>query len=222
MKSSEPTSEFILPNNLEHFFKPEARKSGADLVEKGQVKIRYQSDTQFQSYIKSFKIALSLPNIASPTLMATCSCSLFTKGTLCKHIWATIVLAEEKNPELLEARVSIERSASATRSETFQKLAATKQKQYRKEQYQKQKLWAKEKQKSLKSKTKKMPQQAVKDALLFFSQNGFDLENRMDEELLKSAKKKLARVFHPDAGGSHDESVALNKSFDVLMRYLGS
>ena len=40
------------------------------------------------------------------------------------------------------------------------------------------------------------------------------------EEILKTAKKQLSRVFHPDKGGSHEEMVTLNANFDVLMEFL--
>ena len=43
-----------------------------------------------------------------------------------------------------------------------------------------------------------------------------------DEEALKNAKKKLSRVFHPDIGGSHQESVDLNVNYDILIRFMTS
>src|SRR5690606_1833081 len=78
-----------------------------------------------------------------------------------------------------------------------------KQNQYRKQQYQKQKQILKEK-KHGKDKTKNLSTlpDHIDQALHYFSENGFELKDSLSKESLATAKKQLARVFHPDRGGS--------------------
>ncbi|RZJ25563.1 MAG: hypothetical protein EOO48_13565 [Flavobacterium sp.] len=91
--------------------------------------------------------------------------------------------------------------------------------------YEKQKVRAKEQRREIKMKKKGLTAvqqypEDVTEALAFFNVNGFPMENDIDEEVLKNAKKELAWVFHPDKGGTHQESVTLNTHYDVLIRYL--
>ena len=62
--------------------------------------------------------------------------------------------------------------------------------------------------------------QDVEMALAYYSQNGFDFKETLDEESLSLARKKLSRIFHPDVGGSHQESLELNNNFDILLKYI--
>ena len=98
-----------------------------------------------------------------------------------------------------------------------------KQAEYKKLQYQKQKLRAQEFKKNKTSHVAAVtsqPPRLVQEALYFFSNNGFKFELPLDAQAIGAAKKKLSRVFHPDAGGTHDEIQTLNANFDVLTNYL--
>ena len=59
----------------------------------------------------------------------------------------------------------------------------------------------------------------IESALIYFSENGFPLTQPITEETLNNARKKLARIFHPDMGGKHDEAVDLNKNYDILTKF---
>lgn len=118
-------------------------------------------------------------------------------------------------------------STSSVKSEAYEaKLAEYKEQQakYRKEQYQKQKLRLKELKKKLKEKEQtqgkvELPSD-IEAALQYFSTNGIELRSKLNKEDIGAAKKKLARVFHPDLGGSHNEILELNKFSDVLISYV--
>ncbi len=209
---------------LEHFFKPEVRNSGSEFVNKNAVVISVGSDTLIEGYIKastSIKVSLKAKAIEDENFNADCSCPSSKKGQLCKHIWALLVWTETKYPDFLSSKNNIEKKSS----EDSPKQSAFKAKQddYKKQQYQKQKLRNKAI-KDEKKKNKFQPERPtypedVEQALQFFAVNGFPLEIPFEEEDLKTAKKKLSRVFHPDIGGSHQESVDLNVNYDILIRF---
>jgi molecular chaperone GrpE (heat shock protein) len=97
-----------------------------------------------------------------------------------------------------------------------------KQNDYRKQQYQKQKerLKArKQAEKPSKFATPSLPDE-VEKACEFFSENGFPMDNPPKLESVQLAKKKLARIFHPDIGGSHDEILELNKNCKILLDFI--
>ena len=207
-----------------HFFKPEVRKSGSEYFNEGVVVLSIASDTAIQGYVKgttSSKVTLKAESIANPTFYADCSCPASRKGILCKHIWAVLLQSEKKHPDFLDSKKNIEKAEKAPQVESPYK---AKQAEYRKQQYEKQKVRAKE-QRQAKKKSKRGPAETislptdVEFAFEFFSANGFPMENPIDEEALKEAKKKLSRVFHPDKGGTHEEAVILNQHFEVLMNF---
>lgn len=209
-----------------HFFKPEVRKSGRAFFDEGAVVLSVTSDTGIQGYVKgtsSSKVTLKADSIADPTFYADCSCPASTKGNLCKHIWAVLLQTEKKYPDFLDSKKNIEKAERAPQPESPYK---AKQAEYRKQQYEKQKVRAKE-QRLAKKKSKQAPEEtpsfppAIEEALEFFHQNGFPLQDPVDAELLKEAKKKLSRVFHPDKGGTHEEAVTLNRYYDVLTTFFG-
>jgi uncharacterized Zn finger protein len=209
-----------------HFFKPEVRKAGTDFFNDGVVVLSVTSDTGIQGYVKgtaSSKVVLKAESIGSPTFYADCSCPPSTKGMLCKHIWAVLLQTEKKYPDFLDSKRNIEKLEKAPQPESPYK---AKQDAYRKQQYEKQKARAKE-QRLAKKNSKRAPAEpvslpaAVESAFEFFSQNGFPMENPVDEEVLKDAKKKLSRIFHPDKGGTHEEAVVLNEHYDVLAHFSG-
>jgi hypothetical protein len=41
-----------------------------------------------------------------------------------------------------------------------------------------------------------------------------------DKDILAEAKRKLSRIFHPDKGGTHEESVELNQNCEILLRFI--
>ncbi len=205
------------------------------------------SDTEVQAYIRGttpFKITLKSPSVGSNLISADCTCPAAKKGNLCKHIWATLLKTESDYPDFLDGKKEIEKAVSHvnknsspnTKSSysTVDKikqpsssvtLMAARQAEYRKIQYQKQKLRAQEFKKNKKTnKTEAVaePPRLVRQALYFFADNGFNLELPLDAQSVAAAKKKLSRVFHPDAGGTHDEILRLNANSEILIAYIKS
>lgn len=222
----------------EHFFKPEVRSSGRALVAK--VSAAHPSDTEVTAYVRastSFKITLKSASIESPVIEADCNCPLSKKGQFCKHIWATLLVVEDQFPDFLDEKTEIQKgpaspAAAAVTTSTLKarplseaqkaSQAAFKEKQtlYRKIQYQKQKKRAQEFKvaKKLAAEAPKWPDN-VEIALEYFNQNGFDLRESMTKTSVALAMKKLARVFHPDLGGTHAEFLELNRHTDTLMKF---
>ncbi len=219
---------------LEHFFKPEARNSGKTLLAKNKVSASQLSDTEIQCYVRastSFKAILKLDSVSSKTIQANCTCPQSKKGQFCKHLWAALLVVEKDFPDFLEDKTDIEKildqpksKISLSQSQIDSKKAfAEKQKAYQKEQYQKQK----ERLKAFKKSQKTQPEieqlpAAVENALAFFLENGFPLRESFDRASINLAKKKLARIFHPDVGGSHQEIVELNQNTEVLINFAKS
>lgn len=209
---------------FEQYFKPEARKKGLEFIKNKSVILSNKSDTHIQGYIKgagSSRVTLTSSSIESSFFNADCTCTSSKKGQLCKHIWAVILATENIYPDFLTSKDSIEKV-----TKTNPKLDAIKEKQsdYRKLQYQKQKLrmkkfkLEKEAQK-INENSPRLPTD-VENAYNYFEQNGFTLERPLNSESLNSARKKLARLFHPDLGGTHDETVHLNHFYEILIKFL--
>lgn len=212
-------------SRLESFFKPEIRKSGEDLAADESVVLSSVSDTAVRAMgrgINPVRVNLASASISDPAFTAECTCTSAQKGALCKHIWATIVLAVRKHADFLDAKTTVRVGAAAGPSPQAEKRASMKEKQsaYRKEQYQKQKARVKEMKGCKTARPSKFAPAAmdpeVQEALTYFEQNGFTFEVPVDEDALSDARKQLARIFHPDKGGTHEESVELNRYYDVL------
>lgn len=245
----DPTSHevFISLQLLEHFFKPETRHSGRNFFAKGQVTSTRPSDIQVQAYIRgtiTYKISFLAESIDSEMIFAECNCSTAGKGQLCKHIWAGLLKTEQNHSDFLEGKTTIEKqSSSHVTSQTTASAAKTKfvpkppseaqlaskvafkekQNDYRKLQYQKQKLRLQQKKLAQKNKPEDAEEELpfeISRALTFFSTNGFPLTKPFDSAVLNLAKKKLSRIFHPDAGGTHEEILELNKNFELLINYI--
>ncbi|MFN7728198.1 MAG: SWIM zinc finger domain-containing protein [Bdellovibrio sp.] len=219
----------------EHFFKPEVRSSGRAFVAKGKVALSRPSDTEIQGYIRTsspFKVVFKSESIDNPLLTASCSCPQSKKGQLCKHMWAALLVIDDKNTDFLEGKVELQNESVGTAAAAPKKpkqseaqiasqaAYSLKQAEYRKQQYQKQK----ERAKSLKRTKKGDAQECehppeVDEALAFFESNGFSFKDSFNPESVAFAMKKLARVFHPDLGGSHEEILELNKFSGVLEKY---
>lgn len=219
----------------EHFFKPEVRSSGLAFVKKGNVSVSQLSDTEIQSYVRastSFKVSLKSKSISSPIVMVSCTCPVSKKGQFCKHIWAALLVVEEKKPDFLDSKTELEKQTEAdvasapklkTQSQNESQAAyKAKQADYRKEQYKLQKQKIKDRKLKLKNKDKE-PENLfppfVEEALKYFHENGFSLRDDMTKESISFAMKKLARVFHPDVGGSHEEILELNRFADILTKF---
>ena len=203
------------------FFKPEARSSGSELFRKGAVILSRMSDTEVQFFIKGsspLKILFTSETIASPIFFASCTCPIFNKGQLCKHIWASLSLLDEKQADFLSEKTEIEKKEVAKKKSDLKE----KQNEYRQQQYQKQKerLKAQKLEKQGRTPVEISVPRPIAEAMKYFLQNGFPMENPPDEDQLKTAKKKLARIFHPDLGGSHNEIVELNENFEILQRFV--
>lgn len=214
-------------NPWQHFFKPEVRSSGRAFVTKGKVSVSQLSDTEIQGYVRastSFKVVFKSPSVASKAVLVDCTCPPFKKGQFCKHIWAALLVIEDKFPDFLESKTEILKKEHDEESDQVQSAYKLKQASYRKEQYQKQYQKQKERLKEIKKSKKNIPENPefsapIEKALKFFLENGFPLRESLNEVAIGTAKKKLARVFHPDIGGSHDEILELNKHSDVLIKF---
>ncbi len=185
----------------------------------------------------------------SQKILANCSCPQARKAQLCKHIWAALLKTEQSYPDFLEQKTEVEIAGTAktpllnTTLGSFnvnrpsfekrppmdaqleaQKAYKEKQNDYRKLQYQKQKLRLKTQKLANKNSASELEKfispKPVQTALDFFSKNGFELSEAIDSAMINLAKKKLSRVFHPDAGGTHEEILELNKNCDVLLNFL--
>lgn len=220
-------------NRWEPYFKPEARNKGEALIGTSKINLSSASDTEIQCYIRtstSFKVVFRTGSISDPLLSAQCTCPQ-SKKQFCKHMWAALLTLEEKNPDFLEAKEELELSAGADLGAKTQAHEAYKQKQsdYRKQQYQIQKERSKERVKAFKNSFKDSKKQEatashfpahIENALDYFSNNGFPMNDSLSVENVSLARKKLAKVFHPDRGGSHDEILELNRNAETLLNYI--
>jgi len=235
-------SNQTLGEKWEHFFKPEVRSSGRLYFLNGKVASSQPSDTEIQAYIKgstAYKVSFKSNSVESEEITVDCTCPASKKGQFCKHIWATLLKVEQSHPDFLDSKQEIQKrsqsSEEPTASPKFQKNTQSearaqaqanfkaKQADYRKQQYQKQKQRLKDqKQAKKKAQTAVLPElpEEVQKALSFFSENGFPMEGALNADVIRFAKKKLSRVFHPDIGGSHQEIVELNVNYEVLMGFV--
>lgn len=221
--------------NWEHFFKPEVRSSGRTLFAQGKVSVNQPSDTEIVAFIRvssPSKVIFKSTSVSSKYVIVDCNCPAGKKGLFCKHIWAALLATEEKNSDFFDTKTELGKKEALPKSTEKQKpteasqsrvasQAAFKEKQdlYRKIQYQKQKLRQKE-YKLKKSQPEVEYSRDVERALTFFSKNGIELKTTLNKDSVGSAKKILARVFHPDTGGSHEEILELNKHAETLEMYI--
>ena len=194
------------------------------------------------------KVSLIAESIESPLFTASCPCTSSSKGQFCKHIWATLLEVEKSFPDFLDSKTEIEKGTSVARTafkpaprpaaaaaspaqsaQQTERHEAMKARQadYRKAQYQKQKLRAKDIKAAKKNEgkpskfappTPDVPED-VAEALKYFEDNGFPLEVPFSKDAVANARKILARVFHPDKGGTHEETLALNQNYDILVEF---
>ena len=215
-------------------FKPEVRSAGRKLYAQEKVAIANASDTGITTYVRvspAFKVNLLAESVASNTFTAECACPVARKGRFCKHLWASLLLTEIKHPDFLATKTHLDLLLSQGAKETaapssspslappsYQETANKRASEYRKAQYQKQKQKIKEKKGSAKTNPPSPPRfsSEIEQALRYFDQNGFPMPEGPSAEILAEAKRKLSRIFHPDKGGTHDESVELNQNCETL------
>ena len=221
--------------NFGNLFKPELKSSGRKLLVQEKISLASHSDTGIQAYVRvapPFRVTLACDDVASTAFTAECSCPVAKKSRFCKHIWATLLCVEEKYPDFLigkteinkvEASPSLGEGTKENSKASFQETAKKRASDYRKDQYQKLKNRAKEKKRerlgleNAVSSSSYTPE--VEATLAYFAENGFPMPGGPSKDILAEAKRKLSRVFHPDKGGSHEESVELNRNCEVLMDF---
>ena len=215
-----------------NFFKPEMKSSGRKLVGQDKVSLSTHSDTGVQAYIRvapPFRVTFAAEDVSSTSFTADCNCPVAKKSRLCKHIWATLLMIEEKYPDFLIGKTELNKlentaEAEPTRQSTYQETAKQRASDYRKEQYQKQKTRVKDQKRQRKGLESAMASSSyspeVEASLAYFSLNGFPMAAGPSRDILSEAKRTLSRVFHPDKGGSHEESVELNRNCEVLLEFL--
>lgn len=213
-------------DHLSPFFKAEVKSGGKKLFQLEKVNLTSKSETNIQAFIKTsppFRVNLIAAAMNSVGFSATCNCPVAKKGRFCKHIWATLLCAEENYPDFLVGKTEISTVEQSSTEPSKADLRKEEQKQkaseYRKEQYQK--IKQKKRMHAPPSSTTEMnyPDE-VAVALEYFKQNGFEMPDGPDPVQVNEAKKKLSRFFHPDRGGTHEESVELNEHCQVLNLYL--
>ncbi len=212
---------------LADFFMPETRKHGEDLFNSDAVSIGSASDTQASAYIKasgSPRVSFVSEDIANSNFQADCTCSAGKKGRFCKHIWATILKLDEGGFDFLANKSIIEKAAA--KPESAASLAAKERQadynQLRKDlNKERNKKFRRDKKQAMSPAVSIYPHE-VETAITYFSENGFELSHPLQVEVLSTARKILARVFHPDKGGSHEELILLNKNHDAIAEYIAS
>ncbi|MBX3021582.1 MAG: SWIM zinc finger family protein [Bdellovibrionales bacterium] len=208
-----------IEQSLADAFRPEERNKGSALAAKDVVGISSESDTHVRAFIKgstACKVTLTAEDVASPSFTAECSCPPSRKGILCKHLWAVLLKLEGKESDFIVGKTSV------NKVDVVPSAASKMRNEFKKQQYEKQKARAKEMRRE-KKKADSIPQvsfpEPVQEALRYFRGNGFPLDPPEMGEL-QNARRLLARVFHPDKGGTHDEIIALTDNFEVLRDYL--
>jgi hypothetical protein len=223
-----------------NLFKPEMKSSARKLLAQEKISLGSHSDSLVEVYVRvspAFRVKLSAEGISSPSFTAGCSCPVAQKSRFCKHIWAALLCVEGEFPDFLESKKEmnkVEISASddhadsrASQKTIYAETAKKRASEYRKDQYQKIKARTKEKKRERMG-TEKSFENAVASAsytpeveatLTYFSENGFPMPGGPSRDILAEAKRKLSRVFHPDKGGSHEESVELNRHCDILLDF---
>jgi hypothetical protein len=224
-----------------NLFKPEVKSSGRRLVTQEKISLSSKSETAVQAYVRvapPFKVTLAAADISSTSFTAACSCPVAKKSRFCKHIWATLLSLEEGYPDFLIGKTEINQfnaaaeaaanpaaEAMAEKKISYQETAKQRAADYRKEQYQKQKTYTKEKKRAQKGRENfsslRSQTPEVETALAYFSLNGFPMPNGPSRDILTEAKRTLSRVFHPDKGGTHEETVELNRNCEILLEFLG-
>ena len=214
-------------DTLADFFMPEDRKRGDDLFAKELVSIASASDTQVRAFIKASgapRVSFTAADITSPGFQADCTCPSAKKGRLCKHIWATLLKLDAKGSDFLASKIAIEKG-SAQMASPVNLAAKVRQAEYKQQRSEQNKARNKDRRRGKKQSAAaaafSYPDE-VEAARAYFATNGFELTHPLALEPLDAARKLLARVFHPDKGGTHSEILTLNENYDIIAAYLGA
>jgi len=203
-------------------FRSEIRKKGEDDFRKGCVMISQSSDSEVRAFVKSAgagRVSLAAEAVDSRTFAASCTCPNGKKGLLCRHIWATILKLEDSESDFILSKENLTAGSADLPKNDYKEKQNERARQYGKEVRQKIKAKAKAKA-SGSDKSPSIYPAPVEEALKYFEDNGFELKHDLTSESLESARRQLARVFHPDKGGTHDEILELNRQFEILSEYL--
>lgn len=212
-------------DTLADFLMPEDRKHGEDLFNKGAVAIASASDTQVCAYIKDSgapRVSFAAEDITSSIIQADCTCSKAKKGKLCKHMWATLLKLDTNGSDFLAFKSLIEKAAAKPESAASldAKARQAEYNQQRKEQNKARNKKNRHDKKQVFSNVISHYPEEVEAARSYFLANGFELSHPLQIEDLNSARKILARVFHPDKGGTHQEILTLNENHNLIATYL--
>ena len=212
-------------DTLADFFMPEDRKRGEDLFANDVVSITSASDTHARAYVKVAGapcVSFAAEDIASSNFLADCTCSTAKKGKLCKHIWATLLNLEAIGSDFLACKSLIEKAAAKPESAASlaAKVRQAEYKQQRKDQNKARNKKIRDDKRQATLTATSTYSDEVEAALTYFSANGFELSHPLQVKDLNVARKILARVFHPDKGGTHEEILMLNENHEVIADYL--
>jgi len=209
-----------ISNSLSDCFKPEDRARGQDLYDRDLVYVSSAADTGVKAMIKASgapRVSLHAEDVTSFSFDADCNCTAFAKGSACKHLWAVLLKLSAMDADFLSAKTDVQLAAKEIKP---------KRNEAQQRRYDEQKDRAKQMRREKKAAEKgrgpatSIYPEPVREALAYFEANGFDLGADLDLERVYQAKRTLARVFHPDKGGSHDEAVELARNVETLCDYL--
>lgn len=206
--------------SLTDCFKPEDRARGQDLFDRDLVYVSSAADTSVKAMIKASgapRVSLHAEDVSDASFVATCNCTSFAKGSACKHVWAVLLKLSAIDADFLESKTDVQLATieiKPKRNEAQQRRLD--------EQKERAKQMRREKKAAEKGRgpAASIHPEPVQEALAYFAANGFDLAADLDIEHVYQAKRTLARVFHPDKGGSHDEAVELARNVETLRDYL--
>lgn len=220
-----------LNSNLSQYFKAETQTAGIKLFKQEKVRIVTHSDIQVQCQIQAFssvKVLLKSEHIESSIIKASCTCKDGLKMKFCVHIWASLLFLEKINSDFLANKFSLElleqiskqSPAKIQKNQAANELVKEKARAFRKEQYQKQKMLKKSQKNSEDQSSQIIHPIDIQAALKYFESNGFPMIDGPSEDILTKAKKQLSRIFHPDKGGTHAETIELNQNYDLLLSFI--
>ena len=206
-------------------FRPEDQRAGKHLYQSGGVVLRIASDQAIGALVKQgtgYRVTLEASPLSLDLINATCSCSRGKKGRPCPHVAAAINGIEDKQPEFLIGRKQITFSTAEPVAPSAFQVAQTER---RRAHADVQKERAREMRRTRRMESR--GQEPIPDfppeiaaALEYFKINGFDLAKNLTEATLREARTVLARVFHPDRGGAHQEMLELNDQFERVRAFV--
>ncbi len=101
MQQPKNNLNFLTINLKRHFknlFLPVIRSRGNKYAKQGRVEITTLNTSEIEAKVYgtyTYKICLSLSDENPDSIRISCTCPFFKQGILCKHVWATIVIASK-------------------------------------------------------------------------------------------------------------------------------